>query len=381
MYNKAIISIDKLKNNIDIIKENNKDIMAIVKADAYGHGSIVLSTAIEEFINMFGVASFNEAITLRKNGIKKDILVLGITHKDFWKESINNNISLTIASVELLNDIENLAKEMGIRAKIHLKIDTGMNRIGFNVEKFLKLIPNLCLYKNIDICGVYSHYSMADEDFKYTNSQYIKFNRVLDELEKNNIYVKYKHISNSAGTLLNFEQKTNLVRPGIILYGLSPSKDFKFDKRFLEVFSLYSFITFIKDIDIGEKIGYGGSFVSNKKMKIATVAMGYGDGLPRDYYKDGFVIINNNYCKIVGKICMDMFMVDVTNVNVNVFDEVIIIGKSFDKEISLREMSDKSGKFHYELICGFSKRIPREYIKNNKLYKTLDYNYGELNLN
>lgn len=352
--------------NIQSIKHSlkNQKICAVIKDNAYGHDMIKISKCISKYVDLFGVSTIEEAIKLSEH-INKKILILGHIDNQKIKSAILNNIRLTISSFEQAKFINSIAKKYNKKAFIHIAINTGMNRIGFNIsDSTIKTIVSLSKLENINLEGIFSHYSVADlytENKKYkefTDNQYNKFINLIKDLSRTGIHFNYTHIANSAGVILKLYNNTNLVRPGIILHGVYPNEKLQKYLKLKETLSLYSKIVHISDIKKGDSISYGNTFLAKKNMRIATLSIGYGDGYPRNLSNKQNVIINDKYCKIVGNITMDQLMVDITNVKAKVGDEVILIGKSKTKEIRIYELSKNSNILHYEIFCNLNARIP-----------------------
>ena len=368
---RAYIVINK-KNiifNIKSIKKhiNNKMICAVVKDNAYGHNAINIAKIIKKYVEFFGVSTIEEAINLNKETNKK-ILILGHIENSHIKDAINNNIRMTISNFNQAKIINNISKKMNKKSYIHIAINTGMNRIGFSPNEETKnQIIKICNMKNINVEGIFSHYSVADiydeknMYKKFTLKQKKIFDNFIDILEQNNILFKYKHIANSAGTLLSLYDNTNLVRPGIILYGIYPSETITKNIKLKPILSLYSKIVHIKNINKNEYISYGNTFKSKNNMTIATVSIGYGDGYPRSINNKQQVIINGVYCNVVGRVTMDQLMVDVSNIKCKIGDKVILIGEEKNKQISIYNLSKNSNILHYELLCNLNHRLPIYY--------------------
>lgn len=366
------ISYKNLQYNLDLIKKitNKKSIICMVKDNAYGLGGVNISKYLssDPSVKAFAVASFGEANHLKENNINKDIIIISHIFKDQYEEAITNDYILTISTLEQANHINDIAKKINKNVRVEIAIDSGMGRIGFQTnDKSIEDINTISKLSNIKIYGFFSHFPVADcdandiENIKWTDNQESRFNSFMDKI--NSLGIKYDDISisNSAGILTNRGLKYTSVRPGIILYGLLPNYRFK-DYEFKPIMQFKSRIIHIKEIDENTSISYGRSFISTRKMKIATVSCGYGDGYPRTASNTASVIINDKKCPVVGKITMDMFMVDVTNVECNVEDEVILIGESKNEKYTLNEFCEKTGEFDYELLTRINARVKRVYI-------------------
>ena len=382
----AEIDLDAIRHNVSAMSENiamDTKILAVIKTDGYGHGAIPIAKELEEMDKVYGyaVATAEEALDLRKNEVKKPILILGYTFPGKYEELIRNNISMALFRKDSLEEIAQVAKNIGKKASVHIKIDTGMGRIGVSpdetgVEFAGEILKNEFLYLE----GAFTHFAKADEtDKTFTLDQIEKFRTFVNEVEEKFGYqIPMKHTSNSAGIIDLKEANLDLVRAGIILYGLWPSDEVSKTAVCLKpALSLYSTIVYIKDIQEGTPVSYGGKFVADKKMKIATIPVGYGDGYPRSLSGKGFVLIQGQRAPILGRVCMDQFMVDVSHIaNVNMGDKVTLIGEDKGQRITVEELGDLADKFNYEFVCGLSKRIPRTFVKNKKVIGTENYFEG-----
>lgn len=377
----ARIDLDAIRlnvNNIKKIMSLGSQLMPVVKADGYGHGAVPICNELKNMgINRFAVATLEEGIILRKNGIDEEILILGYTPDELAHELIEYNLIQTIYKESMANNLSKVAGKLNKTAKIHLKIDTGMGRIGFIPnDESLNIISAINQLPNIEIEGIYTHFSTADEiDKTFTNTQINRFNDFINKLEQKNIFIPVRHAANSAGIIDISSSHMDFVRLGIALYGLYPS-DYvnKENIKLHKALSLISHIIHIKEVEAGTPIGYGGSYITNKKTRIATIPVGYGDGYDRLLSSKGKVLINGEYAPIVGRICMDQFMVDITHIpNVKDLDEVILIGKQGDNEITADDLANIKGTINYEVVCQLGKRIPRVYVKNNEYVCSINY--------
>lgn len=382
----AEIDLDAIRHNVSAMKENIKKgtkILAVIKTDAYGHGAIPIAKELDEMEEVYGfaVATAEEALDLRKNEVEKPILILGYTFPGKYEELIRNHISITLFRKDSLLEIARISKSIGQKASVHIKVDTGMGRIGVTldesgIEFAGEILENEFLYLE----GVFTHFARADEtDKAFTKGQLDKFRDYVNKVEERYHYeIPMKHVSNSAGIIDIKEANLDLVRAGIILYGLWPSDEVSKEVISLKpALSLYSTIVYIKDVLEGTPISYGGKFVADRKMKIATIPVGYGDGYPRSLSNKGYVLINGQKAPILGRVCMDQFMVDVSNIeNVQMGDRVTLIGEDKGQRITVEELGELADKFNYEFVCGLSKRIPRTFVKNKKVIGTENYFEG-----
>lgn len=372
---KAVVSLDAIAHNFEEMRKNispDTKIIAVIKADGYGHGAEAIAGLIHdyEYIWGFAVATPEEALKLRESGVKKPILILGIVFEEYFGEMIEQDIRLTVCSSEMAERLSREAQRRGRTVHIHLGLDTGMSRIGFaDVPESVEEIKKLSRLPYVEIEGLFTHFARADETDRSPAlvqlERYIKFAELLEE---EGIRIPIKHCSNSAGIIRMPEANLNAVRAGITIYGIYPSSQVERDIVRLEpALELKSRISFLKEIAPGTAVSYGGTFVAEKYMKIATVPVGYADGYPRSLSNRGWVLIRGKRAGILGRVCMDQFMVDVTDIpGVRPGDEVTLIGRDGEDCISVEEFGDLSGRFSYEFVCGISKRVPRIYIRNGK---------------
>lgn len=377
----AQINLDAIRYNIRQVKSlTDSKIMAIVKADAYGHGvEKVAKLLINEGVYAFGVATPDEAIELRKCGINCPILVLGVIFEEDYHRMIENDISLTVTSLEGAEGINKAAACLDKKARIHIKLDTGMGRIGFvcgnDDEKAADEIEDISNMSNISIEGIFSHMSKADEkDKTYADMQFDKFTKMCSVLEKRGIKTGLKHIANSASIATLPHTHLDMVRSGIITYGLRPSEAIGEEYiRLIPAMTLKSRVAHIKTIEKDSLISYGGKYKATKNQKIATISIGYADGFSRVLSNKASVIINGQTARITGNICMDQCMADVTHIeNIKIGDEVIIFGTDGNNTISVDSVALLLGTINYEVVCSVTRRVPRAYIQNNRVIDLLN---------
>ncbi len=377
----AEINLDALAENIRVIKKMSSPakLMAVVKADAYGHGvTHVVSEMLENGADYLAVACINEAMQLRSMGIDAPILILGYILPADMPTAVENNILLTIYDY---NDAVSLSKAAALcnkPAKIHIKLDTGMHRIGFMADddETIEKIKAVHALDGIEIEGIFTHFAKADEeDPSYTLMQYELFDKCCQRLEAENIKIPYKHTCNSAGIIKFKDMHLNMVRSGIINYGLTPFAGVPVQNLNLQpVMSVKTTVTRIQYIKKGQKISYGGTFTAPCDMKVATLSIGYADGYPRHLSGKGKVIVNGVPVNIVGRICMDQCMINVTCVNnIDIGDVAVIIGKDAETEVSCEFLADLAGTINYELVCMVSRRVPRIYVKDGKIVDVVNY--------
>ncbi len=379
----ARIDLDAVLYNMEQMKSNispDAKIMGIIKADGYGHGAVMIGRELEklDYVFGYGVATAEEAIILRKAGLVKPILILGYTFPSCYESLIKEDIRPAVFKYDMLREIDACAKKLGKRAKIHIKADTGMSRIGITPDDAgLDFVKEALSCENIEVEGVFTHFARADEKDKGSVKEQIdRISQFFDRIENEAGYkIPVKHCSNSAGIIELKEANMDMVRAGISLYGLWPSSEVKRDIISLKpVLSLKSHIVYIKRIKAGTPVSYGGTYVSGSDMRIATIPIGYGDGYPRGLSNKGYVLIHGRKAPILGRVCMDQFMVSVDDIpEAAEGDEVTLIGEDKGEIITMEELGDISGRFNYELACDLSKRIPRVYIKNGEIAAMKDY--------
>lgn len=339
------------------------NIMAVVKANAYGHGIVEVASVLEKIgVNYLGVATTDEAVRLREYDIKTPILVLGSVLPEEVRVLIEKNVTLTLASPELLQTIKKETFSLGTKARVHIKIDTGMGRIGIWHEEALNFIKNLAQEKSIVIEGIYTHFSSAGRDDFFTNYQIDAFEKLLHQLEGFDVKLPLRHAANSIATVDFDRSHLNLVRPGLIIYGMYPKHTFPKLIKLRPAMSLKTKIVYIKDTPPGRSISYGRTYVTQKHTKIATLPIGYADGYARNLSNRAEVLVHGRRALVVGKVTMDQTMVDVGHIkNVKVGDEVVLVGRQGREEIRMEKIARLAGTIAYEFACGISNRVPRVY--------------------
>ncbi len=376
----ADIHLDAIVNNVQALMRPCKagtKAMAVVKADGYGHGDVAVAKAVYDKVFGYAVATLDEAVNLRENGIDKPILILGFVNTDEYETLVNNEVAATVFDYETANALASVAKKLGKKALCHIKVDTGMRRIGLepdeNGKQVVKMIKGL---SDIDAVGIFTHFATADEVEKNAaKKQYEKFISFVEELKAEDIEFEYRHCANSAATIDMKETHCDMVRLGIAMYGMYPSDEVsKENVKLTPALELKSHITMVKTVPAGEPVSYGGTFVTDKETKIATVSLGYGDGYPRALSSRGYVLVNGRKAPIIGRVCMDQLMIDVTGIkDVKRNDVVTLIGKDGDEVITVEEISELAGTFNYEFVCDLNKRIPRNYYMNGRYIGSHDY--------
>ena len=366
----AEIDLDAIAHNTREIKKltgSKVEMMGVVKADAYGHGVLeVVRTLLDNGVTQLAVSMLDEAIQIRKMGIDVPILVLNYTDPARADEIIHNRVTQTVFSTDLAQALSAAAVRLGKDVRIHVKVDTGMTRVGFipgyNAVRNIMEISRL---PGIILEGIFTHFASADEsDKSYTLMQFERFMNLCTELTRAGIHIPVKHVCNSAGILQYPEMHLDIVRPGIILYGLYPSREVagKIDLR--PAMTLKANVIFVKDVDKDTYVSYGRTFRTDRKSRIATIPIGYADGYTRLMSNKGRMLVNGEYAPVIGRICMDQCMLDVTDLkhDVHVGDEVVIFGRQNGSCISVDEIADQVGTINYELVCIIGKRIPRVYL-------------------
>lgn len=367
----ANVNLEAIRHNLNEVRKKLKPdtkLMAVIKADAYGHGAVALAKAIGNSgsgIDYYGVAIIEEAVELREAGIDKPILILGYTPKEQYDLVVTYDVAQTIFQYEMAEALSLEAKRQNKTAKIHIKVDTGMSRIGYtDTMDSIEEIKRIVALENIEIEGIFSHFARADEeDRSCTELQIQRFNTFLKLLEKEQIYIPIKHIANSAGIIEFSEAYYNMVRCGIVTYGIYPSSEVNHEKlHLIPAMEMKTHVAFVKDVEPGVGVSYGAIYVTSKKTRIATIPVGYADGYSRNLSNTGKVIIHGQFAPIIGRICMDQFMVDVSDIEeVKQGDTVTLLGRDGDAYISAEELAQWSHSFAYELVCTVGKRIPRVY--------------------
>ncbi len=372
----AEINLDTIATNTKNIKKlvGDKELIAIVKADCYGHGAVdVVPTLLENGASRLAVAMLTEAIELRENNINAPIVILGYTPLYLGEELINYDIEQTVYDLDYAKELSKIALSFNKKAKIHIAIDTGMGRIGFLPgDDTVKTINEVYNLEGLEVIGIYSHFSTSDEkDKSYANEQLFKFKKVIADLKALGIEIPLKHISNSGAIIDMPETYLNGVRPGIILYGYYPSKEVSNDNLSVKpALTLKAKVAHVKELHKDMYISYGKTFKTNKKTIVATLPIGYGDGYPRALSENAKVIVNGKFASILGRICMDQCMIDVTDIeNIKTGDEVIILGGEVDLKFNADDMAEALGTINYEILCRIKSRIPRVYIKNKEVFK------------
>ena len=365
------INLDNIYHNISQIRAKSpKDvkIMPVIKADAYGHGAVAVAKILEPIADAYAVAVIEEALELRTIGVTKPILIVGTLSSSHFIEAIECDVTVAVYTLDMAKRLSNAAASVGKMASVHLVVDTGMNRIGMPCDSSsVELAKQIASLPFIDVCGIFTHFATSDEEDKtFSRVQHSRFEEFCTLLEQNGIELACKHICNSAAILDLPSSYFNMIRPGIITYGLYPSADVSsevFDLR--PAMELKTHISYVKKVPAGQGISYGLTYTTPSERIIATVPVGYADGYPRLLSGKGRVIVRGQYAPIVGRICMDQFMIDVTDIDgVREEDTVTLIGRDGGCYISADEVASHAMTINYEIICGISKRVPKVYIQD-----------------
>lgn len=376
----AEIDLNAVEYNIKNIKKiaKDKEVIAVVKADGYGHGALdLLPTLINNGVDRLAVAVITEAIEFRKNNIDKPIMILGFTPLEFAEELINYDIEPTVYDLEYAKELSKIAEKKNKVIKIHIAVDTGMGRIGFlPTDENVKKVCEINKLKGLEILGIFTHFATADEkDKEYTHLQFKKMKDFIEKLEKNNVNIPLKHVSNSGAIIDMPDTFLDAVRAGIILYGYYPSDEVNKDKLKLKpVLTLKTKVSHVKELDKDMYVSYGRKFKTERKTIVATLPIGYADGYSRALSNKAKVIINGKFAKVIGRVCMDQCMIDVTDVGeVKVGDEVILLGESNGLKYNADDIATDLETINYEVLCMIKQRIPRVYLKNGEKINVRNY--------
>ena len=379
----AEVDLDAIWENMVHMKENiaeNTKILAVIKTDGYGHGGVPIAKMLEQLDFMFGyaAATYEEAHVLREAGVKKPILILGYTFPYCYEELIREEIRPAVYRRDTVEELTAAAAKVGKKAKVHIKVDTGMGRIGITPdEEGLEFVRFLIEHPELEVEGIFTHFAKSDEaDKTSANHQLELFQNFIDKIQTElGITIPVKHCSNSAAILEMPQANMDMVRAGITTYGLYPSEEVSKDIVPLRAaMSLYSHIVYCKMIHAGQSVSYGGLFTAQKDTRVATIPVGYGDGYPRSLSGKGYVLIHGKKAPILGRVCMDQFMVDISEIPEAMDgDKVTLLGMDGTERITAEELGELSGRFNYEFVCDLGKRIPRVYIQHGEITEVRDY--------
>ncbi len=366
----ARIDLGAVAENFRNMRSNLKDstsMIAVIKTNGYGHGAVEIAHLTEgyDYLWGFAVATVEEAMQLREAGITKPILILGFVFREDYDILVRNEIRPAVFKVSMARELNEAACRAGVKAKIHLAVDTGMSRIGFAVNsEAVDEVAVINAMENLSIEGTFTHFAKADEaDKTFAQLQFDRYMEFVNMLCDRGIDPGMRHVCNSAGIMELSNFQLDAVRAGITIYGIYPSEEV--DRSALplkSVMSLIRHIAYIKDLPGGTPISYGGTYVTARPSRIATIPVGYGDGYPRLLSGKGSVLIGGQRAPIVGRVCMDQFMVDVTDIEAKEFDQVTLLGADGDDEITVDELGRLCGRFPYEFTCDINERVPRVYV-------------------
>ncbi len=374
----AKINLNAIEKNVAGVRARipgDTKIMAVIKADAYGHGAAVLTGFLENQVDWFGVATADEAAELRNHGCEMPILILGYVHPEEYPMLVEKNITTAIfryADAKVLSDEALL---QGKIAEIHIKIDTGMGRIGYPVSReTAEEIREISQLPGLRITGIFSHFYLADaRDKTAALVQRERFDQMIQMLEELGVEIPLKHLNNSAGTM-ELDKYYDMVRMGIMLYGIYPSDEMDLSYPLYPAMELISHISHVKTIRAGDGVSYGHIYVADHTERIATIPVGYADGYPRSLSNKGYVLIRGKRCPIRGRVCMDQMMVDVSGLeDVQVGEQVVLMGRDGEEQLTAAQVGDAAGSFSYEFISGIGIRVPRVYYYNEKKIKIVNW--------
>ena len=377
----ANISLDAIRDNIEkgraLLAPGTK-MMGVVKADAYGHGAVPIAKAIEDLVEVYGVSMPEEGVELRKAGLTKPIVILGYTAPEMAELAIRYDSTMAVFQSEIAKQYNEIAKQLNKTAKVHIKLDTGMSRIGYLCrEESLDDIEKIAKLSHVEIDGMFTHFSKADEaDKTFAKNQFQKYMEFAEALEARGIRLPCKHVCNSAGIIDIPEGNLDMVRFGVTMYGMYPTDEVTKERMpITPAMEVKTHISYIKTLPAGVGISYSGTYITKKETRVATLSVGYGDGYPRGLSNTGRVLIHGKSAPILGRICMDQCMVDVTEIpEAKQGDEVTLLGRDGEDFISAEEIGATVGNsFHYEVVCDISKRVPRIYYRDGKIVEIKSY--------
>ena len=371
------IDLDVIEENFDAVQAKVQvPVMAVVKADAYGHGAIQVARVLQNKCAFFGVSSMLEALELRKAGLKNPILILGQTPVSAFPTAILEGIRPTIFHYETAVALSQAAQEVNQPAPFHFAIDTGMSRIGFQAtDESVELCARIAKLPGLQAEGIFSHFATADcPDLERSRQQATLFDAFCEKLQAKGVQIPIRHMDNSAG-LMNFDHHYDMVRSGIVTYGMYPSSDVSPQLLQLKpALQWLSRITHVKTLEAGREISYGGTYVTTKPTRVATIPVGYADGYRRSLSGKFYVLIHGKKAPILGRICMDQMMVDVTDIpEAKLNDRVVLVGRSGDEEITMEAIAAAADSFNYEMVCGISRRVPRLYCRDGQTVHSVHY--------
>ncbi len=375
----ASVNLDNIYANMKALSDNTAEgtqMVAVIKTDGYGLGAVPIARTIDELVSAYAVATIDEALNLRRHNIAKPIYILGFIYEHRIEDAIVNDVRMSVFSYEMAQAISERATKLGRKAYIHIKVDTGMSRIGFMAdETAADTVKRISELSNIEIEGIFTHFLSSDsKDKTMAKNQLTKFTDFVKLLKGKGVDIKLVHCSNSAGIIDMPEANMTEVRAGIALYGMYPSEEVNKEAVALQpALELKSHVVFVKTVPAGTGISYGSTYITDKETRVATIPVGYGDGYPRNLSNKGYVIIAGKKCPILGRVCMDQFMVDVTGMDVKEGDVATLVGNDGEECITVEELAEIAGTFNYEFVCDLGKRIPRVYYRHGEIVCTKDY--------
>ena len=380
------VSLDAIYKNVKTLQSRlnpGTKTMAVIKANAYGHGDVPVARTLHDCVDAYAVATQPEAVNLRMNGIDKPVLILSFINCEEYQEAIEKDIDITIFDMETAAELSAVAEKIGKTANCHIKIDTGMHRIGFKAcDESVDDIEKISKLPFVNVRGIFTHFYQSDsKDKSKAEEQFAIFDDFVKKCRDKGVGFEVVHCSNSAASMDIPAFNMDMVRMGISIYGLDPSEEMKAREYGLEpALSVKSQVIMLKEIGIGESVGYGATFTADRETKVATVSIGYADGIPRTLSNRAHVLVNGKRAKIIGRICMDQLMIDCTDIpSVKRGDTVTIIGNDGDESITVEEDAAISGRFNYEFVCDLAKRLPRNYYKDNRFIGQKVWAYDEWN--
>lgn len=375
----ATVDLDAIRSNMEAFHkkmEGKAMLCAVVKTDGYGLGAVPAAKEVADLVWGFATATLDEAVNLRRHGISQPILVLGFVPKQQYETMIKEDIRFAAYQEDEVISLAEAAHTLGKKAVVHIKIDTGMSRIGLTPGEVLPFIRRLAAMPDIRIEGIFSHFATADSrDRSLAREQAKKFSELTDALEKEGIHIPIRHIGNSAASMDMPWTPGNMFREGIALYGYYPSEEMdKESVKLTPAMELKTVVAYVKTVPAGTPIGYGATFVTDRETRVATVSIGYGDGYPRSLSNCGEMLVHGKRARILGRVCMDQTMIDVTGIeDVRIGDTVTVIGRDGDAYLPLEEEANLAGRFNYEFLCDLGKRVPRIYIRHGQAVGAKDY--------
>lgn len=375
----ATVDLDCIYKNVEMMKEKldkNTGVMAVIKTDGYGHGAVPIAKVLDGICEAYAVATAYEGHNLRRHGITKPLFILGYTPECTYDMVINEEMLPPVFSLEMAKEMSKHAVNLSKIIKINIAVDTGMSRIGYlPSEEAVDEIIQISKLPNVKIESIFTHFAKADyADKSFAKKQLREFLDFVNKIEESGVVIPIHQCANSAAMMEMPETSLNLSRAGISMYGLYPSEEMdKENMKLYPAMSIYSHVVHVKEIEKGRGISYGQTYIAKARMKIATIPMGYGDGYPRNLSNKGYVLIHGKKANIVGRVCMDQFMVDVTGMDVKLGDLVTLAGRDGQEEIKIDDLAALAGTFNYEFVCDLGKRVPRVYLKDGKVVGTKDY--------